>query len=496
MSVVTIEEMRHLENIMMDLGTTSNVLMEKAGKECAKFIQGKTAITDEIVIICGSGNNGGDGFVIARYLFEAGYNVKFILIGTIEKMSNETKVNFLKINQIENYRFPNDYEKTRELIQSSSVCIDAILGIGLKERVLTDIYYDLISLINASDNIVFSIDLPSGIGGNSGLLNRIAVCATYTIAIQKIKIGCLINEGPNYSGEIVVVDIGINDQICSPTYNLVNKNMLNYPKKRRLTSHKYDFGLLKIIAGSEKMLGAGILAATAGIKTGAGLIISYIEKDNLLVFSMKLPPEIMIEPYESDKLLDAYCYGKDADAIVYGPGIARNRSDDKFLEYILQDKVPILIDAGGLYHLEKITNLKNHEAPLIISPHLGEFSMLTGLSKAEITKNLIKVGISYAMKNKLTLILKAHRTMIFSEKGQVFFNVTGNPGMATAGTGDVLSGMIGSILAQGYEPLSAALAGVYYHGLAGDNYTKKYGQTTLIASDLIKNLKEVLDNNE
>lgn len=501
MNVVTPREMSYFDQKTIEGGIPSQELMEKAGIECFKVIKNKIQLSDKVLIICGSGNNGGDGQVIARLLKEDGYDVQVLFTASLdklkEKMSLESTHNYIELEKLNiPLNYAADTEIFCELIPKADVIIDAVFGTGLDDRELSNYYKKLFEEINKSNAEIISIDIPSGLSGKNGKLSK-AIQADLTIIIQSPKTGELLENGPDYTGDIEIVDIGIDTSglLEDNTINqkkLINKEHLKFPFPRKKNSHKYHYGRVIIVAGSRGMLGAAALASGGALRCGAGLVTNYVPEEVYSASIAIIPPEALVEPY--NQILTSYrLEGVNRDVILFGPGLGRHNDYSGLLSDLLNLDTPIVIDADGLWMMRNSLDLfKDAKAPLIITPHHGEFATLLGITTEELKEDPIHYAAKFAQNYNVIVILKGHHSLVASPNGEIWFNITGNAGMATPGSGDVLAGMTAAILAQLKDPLEAAKSAVYYHGLAGDYYAENFGQTTLLASDIIESLKYVL----
>ncbi len=501
MNVVTPKEMSVYDQLTINSGIPSQELMEKAGKECSEVIKEIIKKDQSVLIVCGSGNNGGDGQVIAHYLNKDEYNVTVLFTADEEtiksKFSKESFNNFIRLQQ-EGIKllFIAEDKLFKEIIPEYNVIIDCIFGTGMdNKRELSSYYKELINQINQCQNTVIAIDIPSGLNGLNGLFNS-AVRADYTIAIQSIKTGELLEFGPDYSGNLLVVDIGIDtDQEIEDNHiskELIRQEDLKFPYTREKNSYKYHYGRVIIVAGSKGMLGAASLAAQGALRMGVGLVTNYVEDDVYEASVSIMPVEALVQPYPH-VLTSSVLENVKREACLFGPGLGRNYNYGGLLDYLLSDSKPLVIDADGLWMIKNnLDQLKQSKAPIIITPHYGEFAQLLDIPIDQLKDDPIFYASTFAQEYNVIVILKSHNTLVVSPDGRVYFNTTGNAGMATPGSGDVLAGMTTAILAHGIEPLEAAKAAVFYHGAAGDYYADKYNQTTLLATDIIKSLKEVL----
>lgn len=505
MRVLNSNEMREVENAAINkLGIPSICLMENAGREVAVITrQHLKENNDKVVIIAGKGNNGGDGYVAARYLFNWGIDVKVFLTVSSALITGDARRNLdiilnmgiyaAEISQREHLKF---LEKS---IKDSNVIIDAIYGIGLSGEV-TGIAKEIIDMINQSNKFVISVDVPSGLNASTGHVEGCAVMADKTVAIQFIKPGLIVFPGIDYTGELVIADAGIPYKAVENIkykYNLITGKDVKL-KKRNSNTHKGDYGKALIIAGSREMVGAAAMCASSAIKTGCGLV--------------KLAVPKVIQPVVQGRLCEAITYGMEdvdgvfsykalhrlialseqCDVIAVGPGITYNDDITQLIVDLIKhiDK-PFVLDADALNALQgKLNILIGKNA--ILTPHYGEMSRLTGLKIEAIKNNIFECVQDFCIKYGATLVLKGARSVIGTKDGSIYINETGNPGMATAGSGDVLTGMIVSFLAQGFDSLESAIYGVFYHGKAGDMAKEKYGEYGMTAENIIEYVPEAL----
>ncbi|MDO4288104.1 MAG: NAD(P)H-hydrate dehydratase [Eubacterium sp.] len=493
MKIVYPREMAEMDKKTIAGGTPGLVLMERAGQACAEVILKRADKRRPMAVVCGGGNNGGDGFVIARLLFEAGYDIKVFALAKPDKMSADARANYDRLGEL---ALPvtfiqRDLGPLKSHLETAGTLVDAVFGTGLTNRPLSPFYEGLLSQMDGFDGLTIAIDIPSGLRGDCGLPLTAAVHADLTVVIQNYKTGCLLAQGPDYTGEMMLVDIGIDEALIPNEKYWLDEGLAAIPARKKY-SHKYDYGSLKIVAGSKGMLGAGILASEAALRCGAGLVTTWVLQEVYPLMAVKMPPEIMVSGWDPEKL-PAPCSEKRCSAVLLGPGIGRQTDYTPFLKAQLSEDRPLVVDADGLWHLEKMLDgLKASKTPVILTPHTGEFAHLTGCSAADIEAQALEIGADFAKSYGVVLVLKGYTTLVFDPQGAVYFNSTGNPGMATAGSGDVLAGMITALAGRGMDPVQAACAGVYYHGRAGDLYARRHGMESLTAGDIIEGLKDVL----
>ncbi|MFP4457097.1 MAG: NAD(P)H-hydrate dehydratase [Halanaerobiales bacterium] len=496
MKIVDVNEMKLLEEkAVRDYYIPEIILMENAGKaladKCLKLNK------EKILIICGNGNNGGDGLVAARHLINSGLQVNLFILD--KKLTKSSDINLKIISKMLNkIYFLNELDLLKSQLKDSDLVIDALFGTGFKGRI-EGYLAEVVDLIISSGKIILSADLPSGIEANTGLIDGSCIKANYTVTFGLSKIGLHLDQSRKFVGELEVADISLPRELLdtnSLKNNLITKDMARkVVPKRKIDSHKNNYGHLLVIGGSKNMLGAIELTAQAALKSGTGLVTLVTPKSilNRLVW-----PEIMTKGL-CDKnlgyiLSDSYSeiehLLKKSTVMAIGPGMGRHPETREFMKKILHNsKKQLILDADGINLLSELSiDILNFVSnnKMIITPHLKEMSRLTNLSVSEISMNKVNVAKKYSNLWNILVILKGASTVIASPSGDVYISNKGNPGMATAGSGDVLTGIIGSLLAQGLPRKSAAVLGVYLHGTAGDLAKEKLGEYSLIASDLIK----------
>ena len=500
MKVVTPHEMATMDKNTIAEGISGLALMERAGIACTEVI--KNTVKPEngtVLIVCGIGNNGGDGQVIAHHLHEAGYEISIFFTGDASRMTPDSLANFKRVQEDKiPFICMKEGDPLNDLKEAAShavVIVDAIFGTGLRDRPLKSWLCSVVECINETKATVIAIDIPSGLRGDIGVAAGQAVCADKTIVIQNYKTGCLLNDGPDKTGEMIRVDIGIREDTIDNHKYLTRRKDIQFPVQRRKNSHKYDYGAVAVVAGSKGMIGAGLLAMEGALKSGAGLVTGYVPDDIYALVAARASEEVMIQPVTNS--INYQTLSNRKDVILFGPGVGRKQDYSAFLTEALSHDVPLVIDADGLFHLTaRLDVLEASHTPVVLTPHLGEFSHMIGVDKQEICQDPIAYVRRFAKTYGVVLVLKGYRTMVINPDGDVWFNSTGNPGMATAGSGDVLAGMIAGIAGQTKNMFEAARAGVYYHGAAGDDYAQKYGETTLTARNIIDSLQYVITTGE
>lgn len=486
------------ENTMQRRGMLSAVLMERAALAAAQEIVSRYPDPEtKVLIVCGAGNNGGDGIAVARLLYLQKYQVSICFVGKREKMTTETA---RQMQIAENYgvSFCNVSEA---FAQNWDVVADAIFGIGLC-REISGKYADILAQMNERKADKVAIDIASGVSGSTGQVLGIAFRADLTVTFGFAKRGQLLYPGMEYTGELKVADIGIDEQSLfdlKPQMRVLEPADLKFLPKRESRSNKGSYGKLLILAGSDQMAGAAIFAAKAAYRMGCGLVRVVTVEENRLILQEQVP-EAVLAVYNDGtdvvKFVETQLHW--ADAVVAGPGISQSELAEKMLhELIRQIRIPCLCDADALNILARHPEWWNEvQTEMIITPHLGEMSRLTGQPISEIKDELVQTASEFAKEHQINVVLKDARTVTAGKNGSCFLNLSGNHGMATAGAGDVLSGVIGALLAQKLEPEIAAPLGVYVHGLAGDAAVPKCGHYAMMASDIVEGIIDVLRKQE
>jgi hydroxyethylthiazole kinase-like uncharacterized protein yjeF len=499
---LTAEQMRELDAAAAEHGMPAAVLMENAGSALADAALGLAGPQGRFLVLCGLGNNGGDGLVAARKLFSAGRAVNVELMGLPDALEGEAHRNWKALKACGVTVGPIGGEIPVGL---GDVVIDALLGTGLS-RPPEGRYAEAIGWISswrAAGAKVVAADLPSGLQSDSGVPMTPSVSADLTVAFGCLKVGQVIEPGASICGRVEVVDIGIpraaHAVLKDPAIHLLEEaDVRGRLPLRRPDTHKGTYGHVLVVAGSWGKTGAAALSGLAALRTGAGLV-TVATRPEAMVPVMQHGPELMGVELVNDgplgigdlnALLEA-AEGKQA--MIFGPGIDRGEETAKLLGALLEElTIPCVIDADGLNAIAgNLELLKRAKGELLLTPHPGEMARLSGKTSSEIQKDRIGIVRDLAMTAQVVVVLKGARTLIAREDGTVFVNPTGNPGMATAGTGDVLSGICGALLGQGLSLEDAAVTGCYAHGLAGDLVASRRGKMGLMASDLLEGLGEV-----
>ncbi len=481
MSVLTKAQITKAEENAVLSGTFSfRELMYTAGTQAAaEIIKNYPVKNKRIAVVCGKGNNGGDGCVIAEHLKNHEANVTVVTpLG--EPVTENAKYYYNKLT----------VKKTPTLNEDFDIIIDALFGIGFKGE-LDENVKGLITQINNQTAVKISVDIPSGVECDSGFVGSAAVNSDLTLTFIALKPCFVLPFGSDFCGKVTVIDIGV--PIINKEYEIIKKPKLN---ERRHNSHKGTYGTALIICGSYGMAGALMLSTKAALRSGLGIAKCLMPKSIYDIFTRFLPEAVCIPFKEtkqgtlkfSKKTLKEGI--KNSNSVLFGCGIGKAKDNEKILKYLInQCNVPIVIDADGINTLSHcIELLKKSKAPIILTPHPGEMARLCKVSTAEIEVNRTKFAKQLATKYGCTVVLKGSNTLIAENNGKISFNIIGNSGLATGGSGDVLAGVIVSLSAQGYSPENSAKYGVYLHSLAGDKAVEKRSNHALIPTDIIEEL--------
>jgi NAD(P)H-hydrate epimerase len=507
LKVLNSQEAQQLdEKTQNQYGISTQILMEIAGLKCAQAISEifPDIKNKKVAVFVGPGNNGGDGLVLARHLFNQGVAIRVFLLGQKEKLKTLSKKN---LQILENMKVIatqiNSSEQLKILkpdIRAADIIVDAIFGVGLKRQV-EGLYEETIETINYLNIPVVSIDIPSGLDSDRGISLGACICADYTITLGLPKVGLLIYPGAGYAGQLSLVDIGFPKELT--TSNELKTNLITPEEafsllpERRPDAHKGDCGKVFVIAGSTGLTGAAVLTCLGALKIGAGLVKLGVPSTLNPIMEVKLT-EVMTEPLPEkgkgylgpeahEKVMELI---KESDVVAIGPGLGKNPETKELIERIIKEsEVPLVIDADGLNLISSdISLLKSANTQIVLTPHPGEMGRLIDKTSREVQENRIDFSKNLAYQLQVIVVLKGARTIIADPEGQVFINITGNSAMATGGTGDVLTGMIAGLIAQGQTPLNSSILGVYLHGLTGDLVFQEKGTLSLIASDLLEKL--------
>jgi ADP-dependent NAD(P)H-hydrate dehydratase / NAD(P)H-hydrate epimerase len=512
MRILTAAEMREVDRLTTEkYRVPSLTLMENAGRSVAELIQARFPDVKQrhFTVLCGKGNNGGDGFVAARYLRRMGARVSVYLIGNARDVKTDAAVNLKRWNRTGKRLVEVSSRKRLTLaFQDSDIIVDALVGTGARGP-LEGQFADVVKAVNQHEPgcVVIAVDIPSGLDADTGAAPGAVIVADYTVTFTAPKPGLLLGAGPEHVGDLVVSEIGSPRPLVEETGkgNLrwsEAREFARFATPRRASGHKGDYGHVLVVAGSVGKSGAAVLAGTAALRAGAGLV-TVATPEPVLPIVAAYTPEIMTEPLAatrsgtvSERCLEGGLFSKILEGkrtLAIGPGLTTQVETQAFVRGIVgaRETVPVVLDADGLNAFAgRGGELRNPKGLLAITPHPGEMGRLLGCSTRDVQARRIDVAREAATDWNAFVILKGHQTVIAAPDGRLWINSTGNPGMGTGGTGDVLTGILAGLTAQyGADSWPEMLAfGVYLHGLAGDMACAETGGAALMATDLISYL--------
>ncbi|NPA13455.1 MAG: NAD(P)H-hydrate dehydratase [Aquificae bacterium] len=505
MKILKAKEMAYAdEKTINETGIPSLVLMENAGRTATQIILDKLQF-NKAVVVAGSGNNGGDGIVIARYLLLAGKDVEvFILSDSREKLSEDNRRNlqiFENLGGKATLIGKNDIRKIISPVKKADLVVDAIFGTGFNPPV-KGYREKAIQIINLYGKQVVAVDIPSGLSTDTGEIQGTHTKADITITFACPKVAHILYPSSIYCGDVYVVDISIDRKYLKDIKReLLTPSNIKLPHREK-NSHKYTYGHLLVVGGSVGKSGAVAMACKSATATGSGLVSAVIPQqlnntlEAILIEEMTIPVDGKGETFSKKaykQIRDIVKNGKYTSMAV-GMGMSVNEDTVSLVENLLKLKLPMVIDADGLNNLALIDNFKQklqkRKAPTVLTPHIGEMARLTGLSTKEITANMEDAAKDFATENNCFVVLKGSRTVIATPEGKVYYSNRGNEALATAGTGDILSGILGTTIYRlGAE--EGTKTGVFIHGLSGELASKHYGVESVKATDLIQFIPQV-----
>jgi NAD(P)H-hydrate epimerase len=484
--------------------------MENAGRQVVAALEAayEPQLNGRIAVLCGRGNNGGDGFVVARTLLQRGVDCAVFVLGIVAEVRGDARVNLDILGRLGVTVVEINDEQAWELhfseISQCSLIVDAIFGTGLTQA-LGGMLETVVADINASGIPIVSIDLPSGLSADTPHLVGDCIDATMTVTLAAPKLPLILPPGEAHAGDVVIADIGVPSEVIEgldgPQIELLTREDVRPLLEPRVAdSHKGDFGRVLVIAGSRGKTGAAHLSGMGALRAGAGLV-TIATPASCLPIVASLAPEFMTEPLAEtpDGQLTAAAVERvmefSQDVIACGPGLGRGASVEEFMRALLdRAELPIVLDADALTVLAdepgRLTG--REERDIIITPHPGEMARLIGSSADHVQAHRIEVASDFAKTHHAYVVLKGHRTIIATPEGRVFINPTGNAGMATGGTGDVLTGMIAAFLAQLLDAEAACRLAVFLHGTAGDLAEASEGEVAMTATDLLAHIGEAI----
>jgi len=506
MQLCSASEVMALDRHAIDqLGIPGVVLMENAGRICSDLFADKFSdyFPGSVLILAGQGNNGGDGYVMARILAERGWRVTTLVLGREETISGDARV---MLNIVRKLGFSISFVEEVSALKdhfaaaAPNLIVDAIFGTGLNSDV-RGLQAEAITLTNQSVAPVFSVDIPSGVDGSTGRVCGLAVKADLTVTFDHAKIGHGSQPGAVYAGDLRVVDIGIpltgRQEFSSNVHLLDELEVQTLLPERSAVGHKGKFGHLLVLAGSPGKTGAAALTGNAAVRSGCGLVTVATPASVHDIIEVKLTEAMSCPLADQSGLLSLPAQAQieqllvDRQALAVGPGLGQSVELAELIKNLVSSAtVPMVIDADGLNlladQLECLHGRSDH--PLILTPHPGEMARLTGSTVSEIEADRFEVAQKFAVKHGVVLLLKGARTLIAAPDGRVNINSTGNDGLASGGSGDVLTGLIGGLLAQGLDGFSAATLGAWLHGRAAELVADLQGTAGMAASDLLPQL--------
>jgi NAD(P)H-hydrate epimerase len=511
MRILTADQMREADRrTIEEIGIPALVLMENAGRQVVAAMEATfdTLPASRVAILCGRGNNGGDGFVVARTLAHRGIDVSVFLLGRVADVRGDARTNLDILGRlgftVVEVTSAEEWELHFSEISDCDVIVDAIFGTGFRGPI-QGILETVVADVNGAAVPVVAIDLPTGLSADSHEVSGPAIEATMTVTLAAPKVSLLLPPAESHAGDLVIADIGIPasviEELEGPWLELLTREtMRELVQPRAQDAHKGDFGRVLVVAGSLGKTGAAHLAALGALRSGAGLVTVATPRSSLPIVAA-LAPEYMTEPLDEtaegevdfaalDRALEI-----DADVIAVGPGLGTGPGTAAFVHGLLERAgVPVVVDADALNAFagdpDRLTGRDGLD--VIVTPHPGEMARLLGVSVEEIQRDRVETARRFSTGHRVYVALKGSRTVIAAPDGRVFVNLTGNPGMATGGTGDVLTGMIAAWFGQLLDAEAACKLAVYLHGLAGDLAEADEGEIAMTAGDLVARLGDAV----
>lgn len=470
----------------------STDLMERAARECTLWIIANTKFNQHIAIFCGSGNNGGDGLAIARLLAEQHRKVTVYLTEKGVHRSADNSINLNRLQEAKQEIIYINSENDLPALPPDCLIVDALFGYGLN-RPPEGLIATLIEYLNASGNTIIAIDIPSGLFADKSSKGNAIISAGHTLSFEIMKLAFLLPENAMYTGKIHLIDIGLDRnfyEITPASFEIIPHQLIHsYYTPRQRFSHKGNYGNAALIGGSYGMMGAMVLGAESCLRSGAGKLTCYIPSCGYTILQTAVPEAMCVAEKDEQYLTNLHLNGE-FDAIAIGPGMGQHPESLNVLKKILEiSPKRLIIDADGLNLLASHPDLFNSlPANTILTPHPKEFERLFGHSADQFSR--LQFALKKAKQYKIYILIKGNYSFIATPTGKGYFNPTGNPGMATAGSGDVLTGILLGLYAQSDETERVVLTGVYLHGLAGDKAAEIQSEEAMISNDIIKYLPE------
>ena len=504
------KDMQQMDQYTIEkLGLPGIVLMENAGAKVAEEVKAAAkGINSKIVVLAGSGNNGGDGFVIARRLFDLGYNPLLYLVTDPKRINGDAKIHYdAYLHRGLPILYFSEIEELRVEIEKADIIVDAILGTGVSGPVREPVS-KVISVVNeiAIDKLVISVDIPSGVSSDTGKVEGAAIKADKTITFVFPKNGFFLQDGPSYIGEWKAVDISVPPSIITDLKLKLPKLMTEALAKEFLPyrpahGHKGTFGHVLVLGGSRTFVGAPIFTAKAALNAGAGLVTLGVP-ESIYPLAATQSPELLFLPLfeeEGHFALNAIDQIKPSlnkmKTIAVGPGISRFTGGEAWMRSLFSslNGQPVVVDADGLYLLRNSLDIvRQYKGIVIFTPHPGEMAVLLNLSVNEVEENRIEIAKNFAKVNNIYLLLKGHRAIIASPGGDIYINPLGHDALGKGGSGDVLTGIVSAFLAQGASPIQALVSASYLHAKTGEEKAKTLSHYGVNPPDLIDGVREEL----
>ncbi len=506
MKVFTSDEIKFIEKCAVEDGAKYDELMEKAGNAVAAFaIRRNEVKAKEVIVLCGKGNNGGDGFVAARRLSQVGAKVGVVLVQGMPT-TDIAELAFKKMGEnINIYNWDNQQYETQTAVEKADIIIDAIYGIGFSGE-MSDHIERLINIANKNTGAKIAVDLPSGCQCNTGKVHGVCFKADFTITFTSIKPANILHPSTSYCGKNIVASVGIDKTLVERfpgSFSVLKESdILPNFKKRDPLSHKGNYGKLAMICGSYGMLGAAAMSARAALRCGVGLLNIVTDEMCYPILAPLVPEAVFtIINFENGKMSqnsgnELFQLISNSTACLIGPGLGALAKI--FTSPIVEHShCPLVLDADALnFVAQDIDMLKRTQSPIIITPHPGEMARLSEKTVVQVEIDRINISKRIAKDYNVFTVLKGSGSLVCAPDGDIRMNTTGNAGMAKGGSGDVLAGMIASFLAQGMTPFNAATSGVFIHGKAGDLCAQNLSQTAMLPTDMIEVLPEIFSSIE
>ncbi|UWX62334.1 NAD(P)H-hydrate dehydratase [Chryseobacterium oranimense] len=495
MKIFTAEQIRDWDRFTISNEPVSSIqLMERASEALAGWISENCKNYRKFAVFCGNGNNGGDGFAVARILYLKGFDVDVFIKDSRSKFSEDGTVNFKKLRDFSGISIKEFKDIEQNHFDSKTIIIDALFGTGLSRNIEGE-YKEIIDQLNERSNVKISVDIPSGLFTNRIFQKNATVFkADYTLSFQSWKKTFLHPETGPYAGKVIILDIDLSKEYISHTetddFVIDDPVIENIFKPRSEFSHKGTYGKVTIAAGSYGKIGAAVLATKSALKSGAGLIFTLAPSCGYEILQTSCPEAMFIKGGEN--YIDHFDIEKDTVAGI-GPGLGTHEVTEKgLLDFLREYHHPVVLDADALNILSKDSeNLKLIPEQSVITPHPKEFERLFGSTLNSFER--LKLACEKAAEFNIYIVLKDHHTQVISPDGNVFYNITGNSGLAKGGSGDILTGILSSLIAQGYSHKNACILGVWFHGKAADLAAEKYSKESMLPTDVISEFKNVFN---